>query len=83
MLVTLAAVVTVVAVMSTPTLEGGHVVVSNNAAAMVTASGSAANGRTDEVNECQQMMQHPAFWKKRSAIKTEPVILVFRRSSRY
>ena len=43
-----AAVVTVVAVMSTPTLEGGRVVVSYDAAATVTASGSVAGGRIDE-----------------------------------
>jgi len=47
----LAAVVTVVAVMSTLTLEGGRVVVSNDAAATVTASGSVADGRIDEDND--------------------------------
>ena len=30
-----------------------------------------------------KMMQHPACWKKGSAIKMEPRILVFRRSTRY
>ena len=30
---------------------------------------------------CQQMMQHPACWKKGSAIKMKPRILVFRRST--
>ena len=38
----------VVAVMSTPMLEGGRVVVSDDAAATVMASGSVANGRIDE-----------------------------------
>ena len=36
---------TVVVVMSTPTIEGGCVVVFDNAAATVTASGSVADGR--------------------------------------
>mgnify|MGYP000980829142 CR=1 FL=1 len=38
----------VVAVTPTPTLEGGRVVVSDAAAATVTAAGSAADGRIDD-----------------------------------
>jgi hypothetical protein len=39
--------VTAVAVTSTPTLEGGRVFASNNAAARVTAARSVANGGID------------------------------------
>ncbi len=62
----LAAVVTAVAVTLTPTLEGGCVVASGNAAATVMADRSVASGRIDADDPAayQQMMQHSACWEK-------------------
>ena len=74
----------VVAVTPTPMLEGGRVVVSDAAAATVTAARTVADGGIDGAPPDEYPhMQHPACWKKESAIKTEPRILVLRRSTRY
>ena len=76
--------------MSTPMLEGGRVVVSDDAAATVMASGSVADGRIDEdddpaaaVMSAEDAASSMLALEKESAIKTKPRILVFRRSTRY
>jgi hypothetical protein len=82
-----AAVVTAVAVTSTPTLEGGRVFASDDAAATVTAARTVADGGIDDRRSAPSgmypHMHHPACRKKGIAIKTERRILVFRRSTRY
>ena len=77
------AVLTAMAVTSTPTLEGGRIVVSDAAAATVTtgvAMGATIDGRTPDKS---LHMQHPACWKNGIAIKTKPKILEFRHNTRY
>jgi hypothetical protein len=72
------------AVTSTPTLEGGRVFASDDAAATVMAARTVADGGIDGPPPDEYPhMQHPACWKKGIAIKTEPRILVFRRNTRY
>jgi hypothetical protein len=56
---TLAAVVTAVVVTSTPTLKGGCVFASNDAAATVTAARSVADGRIDGLSP-RQVSPHNA-----------------------
>ena len=71
-------------VTSTPTLERGRVFASDDAAATVMAARTVADGGIDGAPPDEYPhMQHPASWKKESAIKTEPRILVFRRSTQY
>ena len=72
------------AVTSTPTLEGGREFASGDAVATVKAARTVANGGIDGLPPDEYPhMQHPACWKKGSAIKTEPRILLFRRLMRY
>ena len=71
-------------VTSTPTLEGGREFASDDAVATVKAARTVADGGIDGLPPDEYPhMQHPACWKKGSAIKTEPRILVFRRLTRY
>jgi hypothetical protein len=72
--------------MSTSTLEGGHVVVSDAAGATVTAARSVADDGIDIDDPTAAAISDDAAstcWKKRSAIKTKPRILVLRHSTRY
>ncbi len=84
---TLAAVVTAVGVTSTPTLKGGRVVVSGNAAATVMAARSVANGGIDVDDPAAAAISADdaasSMLGKSRAIKTEPRILVFRRNTGY
>ena len=75
--------------MSTSTLKGGHVVVSEEAAAaMVMAAWSVAKGRLDGDDDptAAAMSADDAassMLEKGSCNKMEPRILVFRRNRRY
>jgi hypothetical protein len=67
-----------------PTLEGGRVFASDDAVATVKVARTVADGGIDGLSPDEYPhMQHPACWKKGSAIKAEPRILVFRRLTRY
>ena len=70
------------AVTSTPTLERGRVFASDDAAVTVMAARTVAGGGIDGAPPDEYPhMQHPACWKRESAIKTKPRILVFRAST--
>ena len=71
----------------TPMLEGGHVVISGDAAAMVTAARSVADGGIDVDDPAAAAISADdaasSMLGKGRAIKTEPRILVFRCNTRY
>ncbi len=71
----------------TPTLKGGHVVVSGNAAATVMAARSVADGGIDVDEPAAAAISADdaaySMLGKGRAIKMEPKILVFRRNTRY
>jgi hypothetical protein len=72
------------AVTSTPTLEGGRVFASDDAAATVTAARTVADGGIDGPPP-RRVSPHAAssMLENGITIKTEPRILVFRHNTRY
>jgi hypothetical protein len=77
--------VTAVVATSTPTLERGHVFASDDDAATVTTAWSVADDGIDGPPP-RPVSPHAAssmLKKNGIAIKTEPRILIFRRSKRY
>jgi hypothetical protein len=73
--------------MLTPTLKGGCMVVSGNAAATVMAARSVADGGIDVDDPAAAAISADdaasSMLEKGRAIKTEPRILVFRFNMRY